>query len=227
MSRPGLCLIFLLTYLCTFLSARAEDICLSSAEQVKLPAPYCDLESILPFQPHGWYSNAEQIENLFKGRKIKTVIEIGCWVGSSTRHMASLLPSGGKLYAVDHWLGSSEHQSMPDALATLYDQFLSNVIHAGLTNEIIPVRLSSLQAASFLKEEVVPDLIYIDAEHTTEAVYLDLMTWFPFVKGHGVLCGDDWGWFTVSDAVKQFAQENGLQIEASGNFWRLIEPKNP
>ena len=49
--------------------------------------------------------------------------------------------------------------------------------------------------------DVQPDLIYIDATHDFNNVYLDLGVWFPLVKGHGTLCGDDYFW--DYDASKQ------------------------
>ena len=190
--------------------------------QANLPEPYRSI-TLMPFNPSGWYSNASQIEALFKKNKINIAIEVGCWLGLSTRHIARLLPPDGKLYAVDHWQGSAEHQASPE-LSTLYEQFLSNVIHAGLTHVIMPMKMSSLEAAGQMKlMGIVPDFIYIDASHDTESVLADLDAWFPFVKGHGIICGDDWAYSGVSNAVERFAQEHGLTIDASDNFWRLVE----
>lgn len=145
---------------------------------------------------------------MIKSNGIKIVIEVGSWLGASTRHIASLLPSGGLVYAVDHWLGSAEHQQgqifWNPALPHLYEIFLSNVIHAGLTEKIIPIRMESLEAAKQLNY-VRPDLIYIDAGHETDAVLADLNAWYPYVQGHGILSGDDWGWSTVRNAVVAFA----------------------
>lgn len=189
------------------------------------PEPYCSL-NVLPYNAHSFYSNAREIESLIAHKNnIKIVVEVGSWLGASTVHIASLLPEDGKLYAVDHWLGSAEHQpgqkEWIPAMSYLYQQFLSNVVHKGLTNIIVPVRMSSLEASRTLK--VKADLIYLDASHDTEAVHADLKAWFPLIKGHGVICGDDWTWPTVVVAVKRFAQENNLRIEAGGNFWVLHE----
>jgi len=30
----------------------------------------------------------------------------------------------------------------------------------------------------------------------------DIKLWYPFVKGHGVLCGDDYNWPGVGKAVE-------------------------
>jgi len=195
-----------------------------------LPEPYRQLKEVLPFDQQGWYSNRKPLKKILQEENIKVVIEVGCWLGKSTRHIARTIPKDGKVYAVDHWLGSAEHQPGQNAwqenLPHLYEQFLSNVIHKKLTHKIIPVRMSSIEAEKHLSN-VVPDLIYIDAGHETEAVYQDLTVWFPHVQGHGVLCGDDWTWPTVRKAVETFAQEKHLSIESKGSFWRLREPSAP
>lgn len=203
---------------------------LLGVSQENLPPPY-NTVNLLPFDAQGWFLNGKELEAIIKNNPIKVVIEVGSWVGLSTRFIASTLPEGGKVYAVDHWLGSIEHQPGNWAhnsalLPVLYDQFLSNVIHAGLTDKIVPIRMSSLVAVNYLrslKVPVVPDLIYIDAGHDTASVYADLNAWYPYVQGHGFLCGDDWTWETVRAAVQQFAREKKLRIKASENFWCLLE----
>jgi hypothetical protein len=165
------------------------------------------------------------------------VIEIGSWVGGgSTRYIGSVLKRYNRLsgatqnqkatlYAVDTWLGSLEHQPGQSAydpiLPQLYEQFLSNMIHWRLTDVVVPCRMTSLEAARTL--DVHPDLIYIDGDHSTAAVYADLNAWYPVVKGHGILCGDDWLWDSVRAAVEKFAAENNLHLYSAGNFWRLIK----
>jgi predicted O-methyltransferase YrrM len=153
------------------------------------------------------------------------VIEVGCWFGFSTRHLATLLPPGGVVYAVDHWTGSLENQEGAHAwtpkLPYLYEQFLSNVIHENLTDKIIPVRMNSLEASRYLKG-TKPDLIYIDASHDYESVYADLAAWYPLVKGHGFMCGDDYldgEMLTIKWAVDQFALDHGLTVKNHGSFW--------
>jgi hypothetical protein len=214
-------------------------ICLTSAkqshrqkplhiQQEHLPEPYNSV-ALLPFEPAGFYTHPQPLVRLFKSMQPKVVIEVGCWFGQSTRHMASLLPEGGVIYAVDHWRGSTEHQPghpyWTPKLPYLYEQFLSNVIHEGLTHKIIPVRMESLEASKFLSH-LTPDLIYIDASHDYEAVYADIEAWFPLVKGHGILSGDDYAngeGLPVKRAVDQFAMENHLHVHTNGVFWYYTE----
>jgi len=197
-------------------------------QKTPLPEPYTSIEP-LPFDPHGWYRHEAVMEEFFKKYSPEVVVEVGCWLGRSTRHMASLLQKGDVLYAVDHWLGSSEmqpgHASWSPKLPYLYEQFLSNVIHAGLTDKIIPVRMNSLDANKFLAN-VRPDLVYIDASHDYDAVYADLAAWYPLVKGRGILCGDDYldgDGYPIRRAVDQFAGDNYLLVRNVGSFWYYVE----
>lgn len=196
----------------------------------RLAFDYDSIE-VLPFKEGGWYANGPDIENLIHERNVKTIIEVGSWLGLSTRHMATLIPEDGMVYAVDHWLGSDGLQTtFSDLIPTIYKQFLSNVIHAGLTHKIYPIRMRSLEAAKECVEwGLFPDLIYIDGSHDEKSVYDDLCAWYPLVEGYGVICGDDWGWYegsiyTIQSAVKRFANERQLTIEIpNGCLWILRE----
>jgi len=202
-----------------------------------LSKQYNSLKKILPFDAHGWYTNEKWITMLFNHNKITSAIEIGSWLGKSTRHIASLLPMSAKLYAVDTWKGSVEHQSKKrtdvyDKLPTLYEQFLSNIIHAKLTDKIIPIRMTSLEAASYLKSiKQQISLVYIDAAHDTQSVLQDVEAWYPYIAGRkGILCGDDWNWrdkktnlYPIQEALHIFGQKYNLTIYAHENFWFIVE----
>ena len=99
------------------------------------------------------------------------------------------------------------------------------MIHAGLTERVIPIRLPSVEAASRLRSEptLTVDLVYLDGGHDEASVEADLAAWYPFVRGHGVLCGDDWGFPDVRRVVSAFAREHGLSIYLNDPFWRLDE----
>ncbi len=198
---------------------------LASFLRAEMSEPYRSLK-LLPFDGRGWYINQEAMGKLFKERQIAVVVEVGCWLGESTRHIASMLPPGGKLYAVDHWYGSPGWRDNADfnkEYADVYQHFLSNVVHRELTDVIIPIRMYSDEASRLL--DVKPDLVYLDGDHAFDAIYNDLVCWYPFVKGHGILAGDDWATSAeVRAAVQKFAEENNLWIYTYQNFWRYEEP---
>lgn len=195
----------------------------------ELPYPYNTLSEVLPFNPHSLYRNEMMMTSLIKEYDVKIIVELGSWVGASTRHFAREISPHGKVYAVDHWLGSTEHESriFRKLLPTLYQQFLSNVIHEELTDQIIPIKMPTHEASQWFKIfRIVPDMIYVDASHDEDSVYQDLSDWFPLVCGHGIMCGDDWDWPGVNKAVSRFASENNLVIENDGLLWYLREIAN-
>ncbi len=191
-----------------------------------LPAPYHSIE-LLPENTFGWYANRKMVDRIFREHEIRLVVEVGSWVGGgSTRHFGELLRAKrGLLYSVDTWLGSTTQQPgkvhhQPDILPHVYQQFLSNMIHWGLAETVIPVRMKSVEAARELT--VQPDLIYIDGEHTADAVYEDLVAWYPFVEERGICCGDDWTWSSVREGIHRFVKERNLQVVGKENFWRIF-----
>ena len=197
-----------------------------SAEVRDFPDPYPGVYSSMELLPpflHGWYRH-EQIKDIIATHSIKAVVEVGVWTGNFAVYLASMLEEGSKYYAVDHWKGSVEHQSAgcyeSTLLPTLYQQFLSNMVHYNLVDKVIPVRMSSVDAAAKFKElGIKADLIYIDSSHDYKSVIDDLEAWYPVLNEGGVLCGDDWNLGNLSVAVKDFASRNNLTVHHEGEFW--------
>lgn len=183
-----------------------------------IPEPYRSIKD-LPYNNHGWFNNRNFFEEWFVVRSANTIIEVGSWLGKSTCFLAQNLPEGGKLYAVDTWLGSVEHANDP-RVPTLFQQFCSNVKHEKLTHKIVPIRMKSLEAAAALN--IMADLIYIDASHEEQDVYEDIMAWSSHLAPNGFMCGDDWNWDSVKRGVLRAALDLGVQAHHQLNFWWLV-----
>ncbi|MFA5999171.1 MAG: class I SAM-dependent methyltransferase [Candidatus Babeliales bacterium] len=184
----------------------------------KLPYPYNTLSNVEPYNPVGYYVNWQYVAKLLASNNIVNVIEIGSDYGLSTRHIASLLPENGRLYAIDTWDFTNE----ADYHNQRYVPFLSNVVRAGLTDKIIPVKKASQDVIEIFKLfRLSFDMIYLDGDHATEAVFRDLELYYPLLNSHGVMCGDDWMLKTVRAGIVQFAQKHNLTIYGACNFWFL------
>lgn len=117
-------------------------------------------------------------------------IEIGSWVGESANAICAALPPGSSLICVDHWLGNQH-----DILGEIAQQnpgrpfqlFCENT--AGLP--IQAVRGQSTEVAALLPPQNA-NLIYIDAEHTYEALNADIDAWLPHLAPNGVIAGHDY-----------------------------------
>ena len=62
------------------------------------------------------------------------------------------------------------------------------------------------------------DYVYIDGEHSYEAVTRDLASYFPKVRPGGHLIGDDYGWTGVGAAVDAFVARQ------TGELVALVDP---
>lgn len=200
-----------------FFSGLLMHIC-SYCCAATIPEPYASIND-LPFDDHGWFGNARQLQPILESHHPKIVVEIGSWLGCSTRFLASNIDDGALVYAIDTWKGSPQEEvHMQDPrLPYLYQLFLSNVKHAGLTHKIIPIRMESLEAARALNLEA--DLIYLDAAHDTASVRNDILHWYPHLSETGVLCGDDWYWDSVRVAVIECANILNMKVYNDENFW--------
>ena len=97
---------------------------------------------------------------------------------------------------------------------SVYYTFLSNVVHAGAQEYVLPCPMTSSTAALFFRQKRLrPDLIHIDASHEYADVAADLRHWWPLVRPGGALVGDDYQVFRdVEKAVKEFAGARSLAV---------------
>lgn len=174
----------------------------------------------LEFDPHGWFcdENRETLEILIRKHRVASAIELGCWLGKSTRFFADRCEL---VIAIDHWKGSPEHHlpgrdDVAEKLPRLYPQFLRN---CSSYENICPLRVTTATAKSLVLPKV--GLIYVDAAHDEGSVFHDIYAFLPMLGPGGVMCGDDWRLESVQDAVRLNAKGAGKAVMARGNFWWL------
>jgi predicted O-methyltransferase YrrM len=158
----------------------------------------------------GWLTakEGEALYSLAISENCKTIVELGSWKGRSTSWlMAAAYQTGGTVYAVDHFRGSSEHQKRPDlpALRADFDANIRRVkMRLGLPDSCLCVMAAdSLSASSHFEDDPV-DLIFIDASHEYEAVRADLMAWLPNVRKGGIIAMHDSNFDGPKKAMHEF-----------------------
>jgi predicted O-methyltransferase YrrM len=194
---------------------------------------YDDLQ-LLPFDLTGWGGDDPFFEKIICQQKPKTIIEIGSWKGQSTITMGTALKKhdllDSKIFCIDTWLGSLEfytyYANTPErnliaknGYPQIYYQFLSNVVHSGLQEIIIPVPNTSQIGLKILKNQNInPDLIYIDASHEEDDVYQDLLASWNYMR-QGIVFGDDHAWQGVLNAIDRFSKDYQIKYKIDGRFW--------
>lgn len=210
--------------------------------------PFSDADTAsYPLDLDGWFENTEIFDNFIDTLKPKFIIEVGSWKGKSSHYMLRRALSHGdaSIVCVDTWLGSSEHWLNPGWRAllgikngrpTIQDQFMANVVHAGLTEHVVPLPLPSRQASLILERirqgrPGFSELIFIDGAHDEASVYEDIDAYWPLLSPGGVIVGDDYGddyWPGVVKAVERFRGEYADQITATGDIrGRWFAQKHP
>jgi len=136
-------------------------------------------------------------------------VEVGTWVGGKA---IALALGGPRVIAVDTFQASDGQTGSPalerlqrflqrtDVLTETLQEFCRNVARAGVGDRVVGLVGSSPQVAEFFPP-LSCDLVFLDGDHSREAVHADLDAWGPRVKRGGILCGHDREQGTVREPV--------------------------
>lgn len=152
-----------------------------------------------------------------------TFVEVGAWKGMSAAFMAVEIANSHKdikFFCVDTWRGTSNemvHALDPDitkhgSILNIFTQNTKPV--AGFINAIqVPSTV-----APRLFEDASIEFVFIDADHTYEAVKQDIAAWLPKVKPGGYIGGHDMVAEAVHRAVSEVFGSNYV-VKSSGWCW--------
>ena len=148
------------------------------------------------------------------------VIELGSWQGRSTSFLAAACrdSSNGRVHAIDHFLGNPGKQEFfvvgREDLSDLRENLDKNLRSLNLTDWVSVHEGSSSQVLPAVRAECdSARMLFIDAQHTFEAVTEDLSLYEPLLCRGGILVFDDYSpaYPGVVQAVKSFLTANGSE----------------
>jgi hypothetical protein len=158
-------------------------------------------------------------------------VEIGVWQGWYTSKM--LCYTSMNIVGIDPWEATESYEDVsyttenfnpfeegPDGLLWQEARYVSTMNRLA---KIAPrdrwsiMRSYSSRAAFFFVDETV-DFVYIDGEHTYEAVKEDMKVWWSKVKTGGIMAGHDYNETNpgTKKAVNEFAEKNKLNFKITG-----------
>jgi predicted O-methyltransferase YrrM len=130
------------------------------------------------------------------GEGTGAIVEIGSWMGRSTAWLAAGSMARGRehVHAVDTFDGGpalkAEDYPILKEQGTTYHVFTENLERAGVFDHVEPVIADSRAAAAGWDKGAIR-LIFIDGDHSYEAVKADLEAWLPHVASGGYIVFDD------------------------------------
>lgn len=137
----------------------------------------------------------QEFRNNTEGLRFNFALEIGCFEGLTTRYICdNLLQPGGRVICIDPLEDSyTDAEPMADIFKGQYDRFIRNT--RGYPVELIREGSYKVFDDAFRKYRF--DFIYIDGDHSKDAVYYDgLNAWFVCKVG-GIILFDDYKGYRV------------------------------
>jgi predicted O-methyltransferase YrrM len=159
----------------------------------------------------GWMNEDELTWLAKQAERHTKIVEVGSFLGRSCRALCD--NTKGQVTSVDTW--GIEHPAYGNTTG-LFEKFQDNMI--GLMNLRV-IKKMSLDAANYLYTSGEQfDMIFIDADHSYDAVKADITAWKLLLSPWGVICGHDYD----EDGVKRAVDETlpGAKLEA-GSIWAL------
>ena len=124
------------------------------------------------------------------------MVEIGSYAGESTEIFAQ---HASKIYAVDPWVSGYD----PNDIASNSDMILAEKEFDHRMQKyanIKKLKMTSAEAINSFEDQSV-DIVYIDGNHTYDAVKFDIQSWLPKIKLNGMVAGHDYYHKGVNRAI--------------------------
>jgi hypothetical protein len=145
-----------------------------------------------------------------------TAVEVGVWEGENSLYMLLACPNL-VLHLVDAWDNIVTWTGGP-LQPKMYMKSIQRNAEYNLTvlqncsEHIWFTKKNSIESAKIYPNEYF-DYVYIDGDHSHDAVKKDLVTWWPKLKKGGIFAGHDLSMDEVRTAVDWFVKENNLKYE--------------
>ena len=142
------------------------------------------------------------------------IVEIGAWKGRSTAALYTAAGNNKAVVTIDTWLGQPELRDTAQHEATeinIFYVFIINMVLLGIKPEFYKkgnlgaqyLYMESVDAAPLFDDDSI-SILFIDGDHSRAGEDIDI--WYDKVKSNGIICGHDWHWSCVYEAVnKRFA----------------------
>lgn len=170
---------------------------------------------------NGWFDFKNFYNFIVENFDNATFVEIGTWKGKSLMYLAEKVKESGKnikIIGIDTFEGSESTPTMGDNVEMqsissdyLYETYLKNI--EPLKDIITTIRGDSRVVYKQFADQSI-DVLFIDGDHSYEAVKKDIELWFPKVKIGGIISGHDYTelyGYGVVKAVKELFFKNKIK----------------
>lgn len=162
--------------------------------------------------PAGWFHHGDQALALVEQYQPQVIVELGTHLGASAIALARVARAwGGTITCVDTWYGIPR-PGRPFKPVKI-EACAHNLVIADVSASIRLICARTDQAAAAWRGPI--DCLYVDALHTEDGCYADLVAWGAHVRSGGLLLGDDCEhpkYPGVRTAWERYARETGMPL---------------
>jgi len=188
---------------------------------------------------HAWYeklleafaliSKEPKAQKLhFKPDERRIIVEIGVYEGASSCWWSDnfLDHPESRLFSIDPFTGNEEYQENRDKFPTLDKIELiarTNIAKSKNAGKVTVIKGCSWNVFPTVAAELDGqiDVLYIDGEHTTNALCRDISLYYPLLKSGGALIFDDYGHEDVRKGVMASLDAFGDLESVFCSDWQL------
>lgn len=179
-----------------------------------------------------WFLTHEKHWNEFlvpwaKSRPPLNILEIGSFEGRSACWFLTHLMDdpGARLTCIDPWWQQTSQKVYAENMEGVFERFQKNIRATGRAAQVQVIRGDSRTEMPKLPAESF-DLIYVDGNHTSEAVREDSLLAIALLKAGGLIVWDDYYWSPpVAEGVDRACAELNIQVRRMGNNAVYQKPK--
>lgn len=178
----------------------------------------------------GWCSKEKALAmfDLIIKENPKICVEIGVWGGSSifpTALALKLLGNKGVVFAIDPWETEEciKHYEKGDPNFEWWSKVDIHKIYVSYVNmlqkfDFIPQCITCKETSSNAYEKIPYeiDILHIDGNHSEEASFFDIVTYYPKVKSGGYIWFDDKNWASTKKAI-DYLYEHCIYVQTVDN----------
>lgn len=174
---------------------------------------------------------------LMKMPKNGIVAEVGVAAGEHAK-LIKEISDPERMYLIDPWVMANNPNYRSDVMKLISDDGVDILEEGGFdvnihTDDIVAMKEYSVSASKKFPSEFF-DYVYIDANHSYEAVKEDIEHWYPKVKTGGYISGHDYrhggrskrsARYGIIQAVHEFIEEYDLELSftSRGFDWAVLK----
>jgi hypothetical protein len=167
-----------------------------------------------------WRKTGHFFANIIISNQFTKVAEIGVLRGRCIKTVLSFSPANSLIkeyFAIDSWVVKGRGDGYKK-VCTFMPWF----------KQLKVIKLPSLEAASLFRNGYL-DVVFLDADHSYDAVIADIKAWMPKIRKGGIICGHDYSKeilprsdvYGVNDAVDDFFGEKNVSLWPELFCWAI------